>query len=161
MARTNPAMNPDTSIPKAQKEKPTPVTSVLGFLQHIYEKEYMNPDREEITAYRGHFKSSYELKPGIGRIEDPHGEKERELFMQFKRSYQSFSTVQPKRDIDLLFLAQHYGLKTRILDWTLNPLVALFFACYEEHPSKSEENEDGEVIIKNFPKTRFASRRYF
>lgn len=152
MARTNPAMNPDTSIPKAQKKKPTPVTSVLGFLQHIYEKEYINPDREEITAYRGHFKSSYELKPGIGRIEDPHGEKERELFMQFKRSYQSFSTVQPKRDIDLLFLAQHYGLKTRILDWTLNPLVALFFACYEEHPSKSEENEDGEVIIKNFPK---------
>ena len=120
--------------------------------QDIYEKEYMNPDREEITAYRGHFKNSYELKPGIGRIEDPHGEKERELFMQFKRSYQSFSTVQPKRDIDLLFLAQHYGLKTRILDWTLNPLVALFFACYEEHPSKSEENEDGEVIIKNFPK---------
>ena len=104
---------PDTSIPKAQKEKPTPVTSVLGFLQHIYEKEYMNPDREEITAYRGHFKSSYELKPGIGRIEDPHGEKERELFMQFKRSYQSFSTVQSKRDIDLLFFSATLRLKDK------------------------------------------------
>jgi|SRR5208337_561670 len=45
--------------------------------------------------------------------------------------------------VDVYFFAQHHGMPTRLLDWTLNPLAALYFAA------SGEPNKDGALFALN------------
>jgi hypothetical protein len=47
----------------------------------------------------------------------------------------------PNDMLETAGLAQHYGIPTRLLDWSYNPFVAAFFA------SKSCSNSDGDLCI--------------
>ena len=108
----------------SMQEEEIQVNSVSEFIEKIVQL-----DKEEGTEtfYRGHANRDWDLLPSIFRT--PNGvEKERLLFHDMvAHEPQSFSEC--KSTLDYLVQMQHYGLPTRLLDMTTNPLVALYFAC--------------------------------
>jgi hypothetical protein len=75
---------------------------------------------------------------------------EKLILKEFERGVIPLSEFKPENEWDLLALAQHHGLPTRLLDWTYSSLIALWFAV-SDTPLKyeNESYENGVVWILN------------
>lgn len=93
----------------------------------------------DMLFYRGHSWLNYLLQPGIKREE--HWMKNECVMYQETLVRCAKDFIYCQTHLDYLVEMQHYGLPTRLLDVTENPLVALYFAC------STNQSKIGEVLV--------------
>lgn len=90
--------------------------------------------------FRGQTKSSYKLQPGLFRGGLRH--KENDLRAEFARCAPQYMTERPPHtDWEWYFLMQHFGIPTRLLDWSDGALIALFFALHSPLGNRDDEED--------------------
>lgn len=95
--------------------------------------------------YRGHPSFTYLLKPSVyrdARLVEHEDVMFKELILRCPNDFTSLAST-----FQSLVKMQHYGLPTRLLDLTANPLIALYFACDPADPP----SESGEVVAFGIP----------
>lgn len=111
-------------------------TNVIdGFSRFCEEIEWMEAQNHTFF-FRGHSSAAYSLLPSIMRKTEwliHENDMYNELRIECSNDFSECKT-----HLDYLVEMQHYGLPTRLLDVTQNPLVALYFACDNE-PEKAGE----------------------
>lgn len=109
------------------EEKPNSLPAYLELVE-----EYQ-ADAEESLWFRGCGKASYKLLPSlyrhkVARTPNQFADLEQKLIARFRQRSLPYHTRSLDKDWNTLFFMQHYGIPTRLLDWTENPLIALHFA---------------------------------
>lgn len=89
--------------------------------------------------FRGVGDSNYELIPSLYRGEfKVEADEEYAIFNDFKLKAKSYLNNGPVlSNLEWYSIMQHYGLPTRLLDWTTGSLIALFFALRDTNADKN------------------------
>lgn len=135
-------------------------TSVVSFLEHIFNICKTDTGNNKYTNlwFRGISDKDLELVPKIdrspfierARLEFTKAADDEERKLNLERKLLNEFTaagallIQRTNKADIYVTARHHGLPSRLLDWTTNPLMGLYFAvCDAKHPA--DRPLDGEV----------------
>ena len=132
----------------------SPAAAWYDFLEDVREarKKLGGP-----VWYRGHASVAYQLVPSLVRYDAVVHE--REMFHEF-RKYAGRLVGQRTSEWETLFDMQHYGVPTRLLDWTETFSVAVAFAVLDRKVSAGQQGEgDAAVFLLNPQKLNAASGR--
>lgn len=109
--------------------------------------EYVELIEQQISArwYRGAGNTLHTLKPSLYRhpnLEDASSffQEEYKILKRFRQRSVPYVSSSLRQDDDLsnLFFMQHFGVPTRLLDWTENPYIGLYFALTGASYRKSD-----------------------
>jgi len=116
--------------------------------------DYLNavfalPAAKATRCYRGQVNKAWRPEPSVlrGMAKDAEPAVISELMLESPEDFSGDSSM-----FDRLVRAQHYSLPTRLLDVSLNPLVGLFFACYDRDTTLLAQ--DGQVFALDFADDR-------
>jgi FRG domain-containing protein len=125
-----------------------PIQSIQDLLSIFEEDRIAKWSHAHIRFwFRGHSNVGWKLVPGVYRPsfkavdEEERLNIEQNLTMDF-RIQSSGLRIGRNTNAEIYFLQQHYRMPTRLLDWTTNPLAALFFAVTDVQQDAS----DGELF---------------
>jgi len=125
-------------------------------------QDYLDTVRNELPIgkriyFRGQKRlvsEGFELKPSIGRYETlksrslfEREQKEKEVLEVFSNHLMTYVNHLPRNDWESLAIAQHHGLPTRFMDWTTNPLVALYFSARETAFDEKNNAQNSAVYV--------------
>lgn len=138
----------------------------------------LKPEETNSLWFRGQSNASHRLIPGALRnIHQSHdhlgqeiddtairfssggvfsGPNSEKMLQDFKQLGRPFLEQQPTNEFEWMFIAQHHGLPTRLLDWSTNALVALYFAAQGAQVREG----DGSAECQRFEEDNFSEEGF-